>query len=287
MATNNKDIDPQLLQRFRELHPGVGGVEATTNSPRSLSELNARVEKLVPGINKWTLGYSDLVESLLDHLEGVGKDNYPFHNIAAKYINENGSATGCIYEITMSVAGFGKNDISIEIFDNTLYVDGQAPVAPDRYTIKPSKNDKLALVVTEAAMYNGIATRNFHRSFLLGDNMEVVNAILSGGTLTITVVETYPRTFAEALEGIRIEVKETTPQIPVLYIDKAEPNKSHPGAEVVQVYCDECLKYHTHGMPEGNDGTYAPQHRNPHCVDKNGKYSKTGYMIAYKKIVGE
>jgi hypothetical protein len=38
-------------------------------------------------------------------------------------------------------------------------------------------------------------------------------------------------------------------------------------------------------MPNGNDGTYEQSHRSPHCIDKNGKYSNTGYFIAYKKIV--
>lgn len=287
MAVNNKDIDPELLQRIRELQPsGVTVDQITESAKNDMAERAAQIEKMFPGINKWTLGYSDIVSGLLEHLQYTSKDNYPFHNITAKYVNENGNATECIYEITMSVAGFGKDDISVEVFDNVLYVDGTAPAEPDKYVIKPAREDKHALVVTEAAMYSGIAARDFHRTFLMGYNMEVVNAIINNGTLTITVLEKYTPTFAEAIKGIEIEVKEATPRIPILYIDKAEPNPSYPGAEIVYVYCDECLKYHTHGMPNGNDGTYEPSHRSPHCIDKNGKYSNTGYMIAYKKIVG-
>lgn len=286
MAIKNKDINPELLERIRRLQPSGTTVEEITESAKNdMAERSAQVEKMFPGINKWTLGYNELVSELLEHLQYTGKDNYPFHNIAARYVNENGNATECIYEITMSVAGFGKDDISVEVFDNVLYVDGQAPEAPDKYVLKPAEKDKQALIVTEAAIYNGIAARDFHRTFLMGYNMEVINAVINNGTLTITIVEKYTPTFAEAIKGIEIEVHEGMANVPTLYIDKAEPNPSHPGAEIVSVYCDECLKYHTHGMPDGNDGTYEASYRSPHCINKNGKYSN-GYFIAYKKIVG-
>lgn len=281
-----RDIDPDLLHTIRSLHSDSQPLSLAESAREFLAERRAEVETLFPGINKYTLGYAEAIAEMMEHLNSASKDNYPFHRITAKHIYKDNWATSCIYEITISVAGFSRDDLSVEVFGDTLYVDGDAPKGAEEFVIDRNPDDNTALVLTETLMYNGIAARNFHRTFLLKPNMIVKSAILNNGILTITVVEDFPTIGPSDTDGVSIRVTETAPQIPILYIDKAEPNLSHPGAEIVHVYCDECLKYHTHGMPQGNDGTYEPEHRSPHCVNRNGKYSKTGYMIAYKKIVG-
>jgi HSP20 family molecular chaperone IbpA len=282
MATNNKHIDPELLKTIRSLHPEA---QSLADSARDfLAERRAEVEKLFPGINKYTLGYSETIADMMEHINSASKDNYPFHKISARHVYKDNWATSCIYEITISVAGFGKDDISVEVLGDVLYIDGDAPKASEEFIIDKNPDDLASVVLTETLMYNGIAARDFHRSFLLKPHMEVKNVVLNDGILTIIVREEYPTIGPSDTEGVRIPVNEGMSNIPTLYIDKAEPNPSHPGAEIVSVYCDECLKYHTHGMPNGNDGTYEASYRSPHCINKNGKYSN-GYFIGYKKIV--
>jgi HSP20 family molecular chaperone IbpA len=248
-----------------------------------LEKLNAEMEKNYPGIHKYSIGYQSLLQEMTDFFEYPQKDNYPFHTINVKHIYDSKSSLKSTeYQITMAVSGFTAGDLSVSLIRGTLYIDGEAPKGTAQFKVNKNSDDSETVVLSETTQYSGIAARNFHRSFLLTPWAKVRKAFLDNGMLVITVVEEYPVEYDDVVD---ISVKEGTSDIPILYIDKSEPNPSYPGAEIVYVYCDECLKYHTHGMPEGNDGKYEPEHRSPHCVNKDGKYSSTGYMIAYKKIV--
>jgi len=96
------------------------------------------------------------------------------------------------YRITMSVAGFTLDDLSIETRDNRLTVSGQK----DK---KGSEGEYL---------YRGIAERNFKTEFQLADHVEVSGANLSNGLLTIDLVREVP----EALKPKQIEIRTTAPK---------------------------------------------------------------------------
>ena len=80
-----------------------------------------------------------------------------------------------MYKLTLAVAGYSKENINIELKDNLLTIEG------DR-----AENNREDYVVT------GIAARKFRKSFSLSDAMEVRDADLKDGLLTITFEEVIP-----------------------------------------------------------------------------------------------
>ncbi|HWJ73026.1 molecular chaperone IbpA [Kaistia hirudinis] len=117
-----------------------------------------------------TVGF-DRLFSLLDQATGVeaGVPGYPPYNI--ERTGENA------YRITMAVAGFGENDLSIEARENTLTVKGEK-------TAEEGKNGEV--------LYRGIAGRSFERRFQLADHVEVKGASLENGLLHVDLVREIP-----------------------------------------------------------------------------------------------
>ena len=92
------------------------------------------------------------------------------------------------YRITMAIAGFDENELSIETEHNTLLVRGQ-------------KADK-----TEGRrfLHQGIAERNFERKFQLSDYIKVTGAQMNHGLLHIELVREVP----EALKPRKISINQ-------------------------------------------------------------------------------
>lgn len=105
------------------------------------------------------LGFEQLERSL-DRLTKTAGDGYPPYNI--EKVGENG------LRITLAVAGFTEADLTIEIVENQLSVRGKQQDEPDR-----------------VYLHRGIAGRQFHRSFMLADGIEVTGAKLENGLLAI------------------------------------------------------------------------------------------------------
>jgi HSP20 family molecular chaperone IbpA len=101
------------------------------------------------------------IERLLER--NAKAESYPPYNI--EHTNEER------LKITLAVAGFAAEDLSVTVEDNQLVVRGRLNSAED-------KEDKTFL-------HRGIATRQFQRSFVLADGIEVLGAELSHGLLTI------------------------------------------------------------------------------------------------------
>jgi len=94
------------------------------------------------------------------------------------------------YCITMAVAGFTEQELSIETEHSTLLVKGQ----------KQSKDEGRRFV------HQGIAERNFERKFQLSDYIKVTGAQLENGLLHILLVREVP----EALKPRKIEIGSNT-----------------------------------------------------------------------------
>ena len=117
-----------------------------------------------------TVGF-DRLFSLMDDIagrNGNGDVGYPPYNIES--IGENA------YRITMAVAGFSRDDISIEVKENLLTVLG-----------KKSEDSADAKI-----LHRGIAERAFERRFQLADHVEVSGADLKDGLLHIDLVREVP-----------------------------------------------------------------------------------------------
>ena len=108
-----------------------------------------------------TIGFEPILKRLAEISESMPKvPTYPPYNI--KKVDENK------YVIEMAVAGFGRQDIEIEIQDGTLTVVG---------SIKSDDSSDY--------IFKGIADRAFTRQFTLADSVEVKNADLINGMLKI------------------------------------------------------------------------------------------------------
>ena len=117
-----------------------------------------------------TVGF-DRLFSMLDTLaQPDGGQTYPPYNI---------ERTGeDAYRITMAVAGFGENEISIEAHRNVLTVKGEKS--------EETANDGAEL------LYRGIASRAFERRFQLADHVEVSGATLKNGLLHVDLKRNVP-----------------------------------------------------------------------------------------------
>ncbi|WP_101756761.1 Hsp20 family protein [Oceanicoccus sp. KOV_DT_Chl] len=126
----------------------------------------------------------DRVASLLDASLNSDPNTvaYPPYNI--EVLDENR------YEIALAVAGFDRSELDIQIEKGVLTVAGKK--ADD-------KKDRQYL-------YRGIANRSFERRFNLADHIEVVDAKISHGLLTIDLVKEIP----EAMKPKSITINEST-----------------------------------------------------------------------------
>lgn len=111
--------------------------------------------------NPMFLGF-DHFERLIDTLSKVQEDSYPPYNI--EQIGERG------FRITLALAGFKKNSIKISLEDNQLTIRGKQEIEPNTVYI-----------------YRGIATRQFSKTFVLADGMEVKGADFVDGLLHINL----------------------------------------------------------------------------------------------------
>lgn len=124
---------------------------------------------------------ADLLDRVLSSdLQGP---SYPPYNI--ERIDENA------YRITLAVAGFTADDLSIEARENALVVTGR------------SDDDDS----TRTFLHRGIATRAFERRFHLADHVRVTGAKQADGMLHIDLVREVP----EALKPRQITIQRAEP----------------------------------------------------------------------------
>jgi HSP20 family molecular chaperone IbpA len=108
------------------------------------------------------LGF-DHFERTLDRVSKVAADGYPPYNV-----EQTGENT---LRITLAVAGFAMDDLVIRVEDNQLVVRGK------------QTDDKERLY-----LHRGIAARQFQRSFVLAEGIEVAGAWLDSGLLHVDLV---------------------------------------------------------------------------------------------------
>lgn len=114
-------------------------------------------------------------ERALDRVNKVSSDGYPPYNV--EQIGENA------LRITLAVAGFTMDDLAITIEDNQLVVRGR------------QKDDGARVY-----LHRGIAARQFQRSFVLAEGIEVSGAWLDNGLLHIDLVRPEPEVCVRTIE---------------------------------------------------------------------------------------
>ena len=118
------------------------------------------------------LGFDEM-ERLIDRV-GKGGDGYPPYNI--ERVIPNGEAGGGeMLRITLAVAGFKRDQLDITLEENQLTIRGR------------QEDDK-----AREYIHRGIAARQFSRTFVLADGIEVRSAEMSDGLLCIDLARREP-----------------------------------------------------------------------------------------------
>ena len=132
--------------------------------------------------DKFFVGFDDQINRMQKLHDDIAKNipNYPPYNV-----RKTGDST---YTIELAVAGFGQNEIDIEIDGDKLVIKGNV-------TAEQPKDDEF--------LFKGIAARNFTRSFGLNDHVEVKDAELFNGMLKIVLERLTP----EAQKPKKVPVK--------------------------------------------------------------------------------
>ena len=126
-----------------------------------------------------TVGF-DRLASILDQVMSadVTQNTYPPYNI-----EKTGEDA---YRITIAVAGFSDDELTIESREGQLVVAGRKAESEDKGTF----------------LHRGIAARAFERRFQLADHVRATSAVTENGLLHVDLVREVP----EALKPRRIEI---------------------------------------------------------------------------------
>jgi HSP20 family molecular chaperone IbpA len=130
--------------------------------------------KLSFGQHPYLLGFEQL-ERLVERTAKSAGEGYPPFNIEA--VAEN------TYRITLAVAGFREDDLSITVEDRQLVVRGR------------QSEDESGRVF----LHRGIAARAFQRSFVLADGVEVAGASMDHGLLNIDLRRAVPEPVVQTI----------------------------------------------------------------------------------------
>ncbi|MBY5972473.1 Hsp20 family protein [Ferrimonas balearica] len=126
-----------------------------------------------------TVGFDQLADMMDRVLTNDGaQSTYPPYNIE--------KTADDAYRISIAVAGFAENELTVEVKDRALVVSAR----------KAEEND------SRTYLHRGIATRAFERRFQLADHVQVTGATHTDGMLHIDLVREVP----EALKPRRIEI---------------------------------------------------------------------------------
>lgn len=121
------------------------------------------------------LGF-DQFERALDRAQRASAEGYPPYNI--EQIGETR------LRITVAVAGFEMDDLSVQLEQNQLVIRGRKREAEEDQRV---------------FLHRGIATRQFQRSFILSDDIEVAGASLDNGLLNIDLTRILPETTVQTI----------------------------------------------------------------------------------------
>jgi HSP20 family molecular chaperone IbpA len=130
--------------------------------------------KLAMGTHPFLLGFEQL-ERLVERTAKTGNDGYPPYNI------EQTSDTS--YRITLAVAGFREDDLSITLENNQLVIRGK------------QADDSEGRVF----LHRGIAARQFQRAFVLADGVDVGEAVMENGLLHVDLTRSVPESVVQTI----------------------------------------------------------------------------------------
>jgi len=133
-----------------------------------------RMTKMTFGSHPFLLGF-DQLDRLVERTAKAGNDGYPPYNIEQASDNR--------YRITLALAGFREEDLSITVEDRQLVIRGRQADDSDGRVF----------------LHRGIAARQFQRSFVLADGVEVDGATMENGLLHVDLMRSVPETVVQTI----------------------------------------------------------------------------------------
>jgi HSP20 family molecular chaperone IbpA len=140
----------------------------------SLKRKDVPMTKLTLGSHPYMLGF-DQLERLLERNAKSGNEGYPPFNIEQTSDNS--------YRITLAVAGFAEDELAITVEDRQLVIRGRQ---------REDSDGRIFL-------HRGIAARQFQRSFVLADGVEVGEAVMENGLLHVDLTRALPETVVQRI----------------------------------------------------------------------------------------
>jgi HSP20 family molecular chaperone IbpA len=133
----------------------------------------------VPSLSSpFLLGF-DEIERVLDRVT-KGADGYPPYNI--ERLARDGAHPERL-RITLAVAGFTRDQLDVSVEESQLVIRGRQQDDKGRHYL-----------------HRGIAARQFQRTFVLADGMEVAGADLKNGLLSIDLIRPQPERVVKTIE---------------------------------------------------------------------------------------
>ena len=135
-----------------------------------------------PPLNSpFLLGF-DEIERALDRVTRSAADGYPPYNI--ERLPRNETHPECL-RIVLAVAGFTREQLDVSVEENQLVIRGRQADDRERHFL-----------------HRGIAARQFQRSFLLAEGMQVLGADLVNGLLSVDLVRPEPERIIKKIDII-------------------------------------------------------------------------------------
>ena len=131
--------------------------------------------KMTLGAHPYLLGFEQL-ERLMERTAKSDNNGYPPFNI-----EQNGPNA---YRITLAVAGFAEENLAITVEDRQLVIRGRQT---------DDEEDRVFL-------HRGIAARQFQRTFVLADGVEVAGATMENGLLHVDLSKAEPETVVQTIK---------------------------------------------------------------------------------------
>lgn len=127
----------------------------------------------IPSINKFGVGFDNIFNELMRVSAQQNNQNYPPYNVVKHSENK--------FSIEVAVAGFREGDLTVTVDKNILNISGEQIRNLDE------------LSEQYEYVHRGISQRDFIRTFTLADYVEVVNAKVENGILTVVLERQVPQ----------------------------------------------------------------------------------------------
>lgn len=127
----------------------------------------------IPSINKFGVGFDNIFNELMRVSAQQNNQNYPPYNVVKHSENK--------FSIEVAVAGFREGDLTVTVDKNILNISGEQIRNLDE------------LSEQYEYVHRGISQRDFTRTFTLADYVEVVNAKVENGILTVVLERQVPQ----------------------------------------------------------------------------------------------